>query len=281
VLLIDGLAFGVLPPDLLAALDRPLVALIHHPLDRESGLSAARRAALLASERAALAYARAVVATSPLTARLLAAEYAVPAAAITVAEPGTEPGEPAPGTGSPVQILAVGAVSARKGYDLLVAALAGLRALDWQAVIVGALDREPRAAADLRAALRETGLERRIALAGAVSDAELEVLYRRADLFVSPSRFEGYGMALAEAQARGLPLVASTGGAAAETVPDAAALKVPPGDVDALREALRRMVLDPSLRAACAREAWTAGQELPRWAGTAERVAAVLRSVRP
>jgi glycosyltransferase involved in cell wall biosynthesis len=88
-------------------------------------------------------------------------------------------------------------------------------------------------------------------------------------------------MVLAEALARGLPLVASTGGAAGETVPDAAALKVPPGDVLALREALRRAIADPALRRRLSDAAWAAGQALPRWTDTAATVARVLRDARP
>jgi hypothetical protein len=64
VLLIDGLACGVLPPPLLSRIACPIVALVHHPLGFEVGLSAQRRAALLASERAALAMIRRVITTS-------------------------------------------------------------------------------------------------------------------------------------------------------------------------------------------------------------------------
>src|SRR4029450_9024379 len=69
---IDGLAFGVLP-EASAALrtSHPLVALVHHPLALESGLSAADSARLRASERAALVCARHVVATSATVAGLL------------------------------------------------------------------------------------------------------------------------------------------------------------------------------------------------------------------
>ena len=86
-------------------------------------------------------------------------------------------------------------------------------------------------------------------------------------------------MALTEAMARGLPLVASKGGAAAETVPDGVGLKVPPGDVRALRDALRRMTTDPALRRVFAEKSWTAGQALPRWHDTAARVAEALKAV--
>jgi glycosyltransferase involved in cell wall biosynthesis len=243
-------------------------------------LPAERQAALIASETAALALARHVVVTSPLTERLLASDFGVAQERITVAEPGTEPAARARGTGDPVQILAVGAVSPRKGYDVLVAALTVLKDLPWQATIVGALDRNPDAVAALRHAIAGAGLADRIALAGAVAQAVLEDHYRRADLFVSASLYEGYGMGLAEAMARGLPLVASTGGAADETA-SAGALKVLPGDAAALADALRQAITSRDLRARLAGESWVAGQRLPRWPDTAARIAHALQQVFP
>jgi glycosyltransferase involved in cell wall biosynthesis len=279
VLLIDGLAYGAMPSDLIRRLHRPVVALVHHPLAYETGLSTERQLALLDSEIAALAEARWVIATSASTARDLAAEFDVPGNRITIAEPGTEPAPRASGTSAPVELLAVGAVSPRKGYDILVDALGDLRHLDWHLTIAGALGRAPDATNTLRSAIASAGLADRILLAGAVGDAELATLYDRADIFVSPSLFEGYGMGLAEAMARGLPLVASTGGAAAETVPETAGLKVPPADAVAFREALERMIADPVLRRTFADGAWAAGQALPRWRDAAARVADVLKEV--
>jgi glycosyltransferase involved in cell wall biosynthesis len=279
VLLIDGLAFGAMPEGLIAGLERRIVALVHHPLGLENGLPPTRQQALIRSETRALALARHVIVTSPLTGRLLQADFAVPAEKITVAEPGTDPAARSRGTGRPVQVLSVGTVSPRKGYDLLVEALRPLAALDWRATIAGATDRDPGATEALIGAVAAAGLADRIALVGAVDRDGVEALYATADLLVSPSLFEGYGMVLAEALARGLPLVASTGGAAAETVPDAAALKVAPGDIAGLTEALRRMIEGPDLRRRLADAAWIAGQALPRWSGTAARIAAVLRRV--
>jgi glycosyltransferase involved in cell wall biosynthesis len=279
VLLIDGLAYGAVPAARIDNVGRRIVALVHHPLSLESGLSERRKAELLALERAALAKADRVIATSAAMARLLKTHFDVPDRCMTVAEPGTERRRRAAGTGAPVALLAIGAVSPRKGYDVLVAALADLHDLDWRLTIAGALDRAEDCVAKLRAAIAASNLDGKITLAGQVDDGELEALYDKADVLVSPSLFEGYGMVLAEGMARGLALVASTGGAAAETVPDGAALKVQPGDVPGLREALRRVIADPAARQAYADRAWAASQTLPRWSDTAARVAATLKAV--
>jgi len=77
--------------------------------------------------------------------------------------------------------------------------------------------------------------------------------------------------------ARGLPIVCTTGGAAAETVPDAAALKVPPADKGALALAIGRVVGDAALRGRLADASWSAGQKLPRWEDTARIIAGVIR----
>jgi glycosyltransferase involved in cell wall biosynthesis len=277
VLLVDGLAYGAFTPDLVSAIDRPIVALVHHPLALETGLDPARREALAASERDALAHAHAVVASSPETGRILVADYGVPVAKVTIVEPGTDPAPRSHGTGDPVQLLGVGAVSPRKGFDVLIGALAGLADLPWRLTVAGSLDRDPTTVGVLAAAIERAGLGARVKLVGALGESELSDLYATADVLVSPSLFEGYGMALAEALARGLPLVASTGGAAAQTVPDGAGLKVPPGDVASLRNALARMIADAGLRRRCADASWAAGQSLPRWIDTARKIAAVLR----
>ncbi len=94
-----------------------------------------------------------------------------------------------------------------------------------------------------------------------------------------PSLFEGYGMVLTEALARGLPIVCTTGGAAAETAPDTAALKVPPGDVPALAAALRCVIDEGARRAHMAEAAWAAASTLPCWTETAAIVARICRKV--
>ena len=279
VLLIDGLAWGATPVEIAGALGAKIVALCHHPLGLESGLSQAQADALIANETMNLAFAAKVVVTSHSTRATLIAQFGVDPEKIVVAEPGTDPAPRAIGGGSEVlNILAVGSIVQRKGYDLLVEALAGLQDFDWRLRIVGALDRAPDCVQALRAQIAAAGLEERIILGGA-TDAELDALYHNADVFVSASHYEGYGMVLTEAMARGLPIIASTGGAAADTLPDGAGLKIPPNDAPALREALRRALSDSALRAQLAQAASAAALSLPTWNDAANIIAQTLRAV--
>ncbi len=279
--LLDGLALGALPDACLDRLRGPAVALVHHPLCLETGLPDAERDRLRRSERRALARCAHVIATSTSTAGLLEREFGVPPDRLTVAEPGTEPAARSPLAGKTPDLLAVGSVVRRKGYDVLLRALELLCDLPWTLTIAGALDRDPAAVAALREAIAAPWFAGRITLAGAVDIAQCERLFAAAGIFVSASWHEGYGMAVAEAMARGLPLVATTAGALCDTIPKAAALTCAPGDVDGLAAALRRMLTDAPLRLACARASWVAGQALPRWEQTAARIADVLDRVRP
>jgi glycosyltransferase involved in cell wall biosynthesis len=278
VLLIDGLAYGAMPETLIAGFGRPIVALCHHPLGLEAGLTPERAQALLRSEAAALARAAEVIVTSAETRAIVSTQLGFPAGRITVAEPGVDPAPRARGTGSPVRLLAVGSLVPRKGYGDLIAALAGLVDLEWTLGIAGADDRHPEEARRLRARLAAApALGARVELLGAVEEARLNHLYDRADVFVMTSRYEGYGMVLAEAMARGLAIVTSLSGAAAAQAPATAALKYPPGDVAALAAALRRVIESSGLRAEMARASWAFGQQLPRWDATAGTIASVLR----
>jgi glycosyltransferase involved in cell wall biosynthesis len=279
VLLIDGLAFGAMPAEAIVRIRQTIIALVHHPLGYEPGLSQERARQLVGLERNALTFAKAVLVTSPFTKRLLVNEFAVPERKITIAQPGTEPAERAHGTGEPLQLLSVGSVTPRKAFPTLVTALAPLAGLDWRLTIAGPLDRDPIAVAELKSAIARLGLEDRIALTGALNRQQIASAYAAADVFVLPSLFEGFGMVLTEAMARGLPIVCTTGGAAAETVPDAAAIKVPPGAVAPLTEALRQVIADRDLRRRLADASWEAAQHLPTWEQTARRIADLIRRV--
>ena len=274
--LIDGLAFGAFTPAVLTGLTLDIVALVHHPLARETGLAADAVAALTLSERAALTAARAVIATSPHTGDVLAADYGVAAHRLFVAPPGTAPRSRAMGTAHKPSLLTVATVTPRKGHDILVAALAQLGDLPWSSTIAGSLDRAPGTTTALRQQIARSGVADRIALTGELPAEALDLLYAGADIFVLPSRYEGYGMVFAEALSYGLPIVGCAAGAVSGTVPPEASLLVPTDDVNALAGALRELLSDDTKRACMADAAWAAGQRLPRWADTATIVARAL-----
>jgi glycosyltransferase involved in cell wall biosynthesis len=281
VALIDGLAYGALPEGAIRAIGAPVLALCHHPLGLEHGLEPARAEALLKSEAAALALAAHVIVTSAHTRDLLTANFSVAPSRVTVALPGTAPAARAAGSAGMTILLAVGSIIARKGFDILVEALAGLGGLDWRLRLVGGAHHAPRTADALARLIETRGLGARIDWLGEVSGETLDGVYDSSDIFVSSSLYEGYGMALAEALARGLPIVTTTGGACADTAPDGAALKVAPGDVLALREALRKMIEDADLRRRLGDASWRAGQQLPSWRDTARIIARAARAIAP
>lgn len=273
--LIDGLALGAMPDIAAAEAARlRLVALIHHPLAAETGLSPERAEALRRAETRALAAASGVIATSEATARALAA-YGVARERIAVVVPGTDPAPLARGSGGPgLGLLCVATIVPRKGHAVLIEALAGLADRDWRLTCVGSRDRSPATDAALARQIDALGLADRVTLVG--ERAALDGYYDRADAFVLPTFHEGYGMALAEALARGLPVVATSAGAVPDTVPPDAGLLVPPGDVDALRDALAGVLDDAALRARLAAGARRARAALPTWPQACERLARAL-----
>jgi glycosyltransferase involved in cell wall biosynthesis len=281
LVLVDGLAFGAMP-ELAAELATRLrlVALVHHPLGLETGLEPATASAWLARERAALRHALRVVVTSAVTRDTLVAELDVAPGAITVAVPGTDPAPLAAGSrDGPPSMLAVGSVILRKDFLTLVRSVARIADLPWRLRIVGSLQRDPAEAARLAALIEAAGLEARIRLAGELPADDLAAAYDAADLVVSSSRYEGFGMALAEALARGLPIVAAHGGAVGSWLPAEAVLLVEPGSAEALAAALRGVLGDRDRLDALRAGATRARDRLTRWPETARVVSAMLHEV--
>ncbi|MDX2101680.1 MAG: glycosyltransferase family 4 protein [Alphaproteobacteria bacterium] len=264
-LVIDGLAalaFAAEP-----ALARALV-LLHHPLHLETGLSAAAARSLRAAEQGVLSHAARVVVTSPAT-RPDAVALGVSPDRLTVALPGTDRLRGAKlRRRDTALLLTVATVTPRKDHLTLIRALQRLPGR-WRWLALGSDCRDPAYARAVRAAVRTSGVARRCRVAGEVAPAGLALAYRRAALFVLPSRHEGYGMAFAEALAAGLPVVAARAGAVPTTVPASASRLARPGDAKGLRRALtdalrhrRRLTI----------AAHHAGQALPDWSDTARTV---------
>ena len=278
LVVIDGLASGVLP-EAVAALSRhhPVIALVHHPLAFETGITPLQAEAFRDSETRALSLVRQVIVTGPSTARDLEQFFAVAAASIDVVRPGTARAALAQGSGSEtLHLVSVGSVTPRKGFDVLLAALQPLSALPWTLTIAGDLMRDDKAPEQLAWDIERFGFQQRVRTLGAVNDTELEALYQSADVFVLASFFEGYVMAYAEALARGLPVIGTMGGAIPDTVPQEAGVLVPPGDVQRLTQALRAVMQDKALRERLSQGAKRAAMQQPTWEQTVQRFAEVL-----
>lgn len=282
LVLVDGLAYGALP-DLAAAQTRRLrlVPLVHHLLAAETGLTVQERERLEDSERRALAAARHVIATSGFTAGSLV-DYGVTHERISVVPPGVILAPPAAGSqGTALQILCVATLIPRKGHDVLLNALAGVSDRAWELDLVGSEILNARHATQIRRLCSELGLDDRVRFHGAVQGERLEALYHRADLFVLASHYEGYGMVLTEAVARGLPVVATAGGAVPDTLPEGSGLLAPAGDVAGLRSCLARVLDDRALRQRMAAGAHEARDKLPTWSDAASQLLAALEHVEP
>nr|WP_298412841.1 glycosyltransferase family 4 protein [uncultured Halomonas sp.] len=266
---IDGLAMGGLPEVIARHAKRlELTALVHHPLADETDLEQAQRTRFILSETRALTAVDRIIATSVFTARRLA-DFNVEAERIAVIEPGVEQAPLAELDDSNISasqhLLCVATLIPRKGQDFLIDALARLSEYDWRCDLIGSPDRDPRFAEKVVHLIREHGLEDRIRLLGEQSEEALGQAYHNADLFVLPSLYEGYGMVISEALARGLPVITTTGGALAHTLPDTAGLSVPPRDTEALTQALKRWLDEPELRKQLRQGARQARETLTDW----------------
>ncbi|MFI5585596.1 glycosyltransferase [Amycolatopsis sp. NPDC051758] len=142
------------------------------------------------------------------------------------------------------RLVAVGPVVPRKGFDLVLAALARLP--DTELVIAG--HPEPAEAARLRALADRLTVGHRVSWPGRVSRADLPALLRSADVVVCAPRYEPFGLVPLEAMACGVPVVATAVGGLTDTVVDGVTgLLVRPNQPKELASRLRRLLEDPAL----------------------------------
>jgi glycosyltransferase involved in cell wall biosynthesis len=264
--IIDGLALPAFAglDDALAS--RSTVGLIHHPTSLETGFSDRDRAALRDIEKRLLPRLARIIATSETTAESLATAFGIDRESIRIVVPGTDDAPRSPGSPGPTcHILSIGTLVPRKGHDLLLRALARLFDLDWQLTIVGSAERDKVHAQSLAALAEELGIARQVHFVGEVIGGSLEALWQQADLFALATHWEGYGMAIAEALKRGVPVAVSDGGAAGKLVTATSGVVCPVGDWINLSKALRRLIFGVGLRHNMAEAAWQVGQTLPGW----------------
>jgi glycosyltransferase involved in cell wall biosynthesis len=287
LVLIDGLvACGV--PEIVVPHARRLrlAVLVHLPLADETGLDPDVAADLESREGETLRAVDAVITTSRWASRDVASRHGLDEQRVHTVIPGTDPAPLAHGSGSTPRLLCVAAVTPRKGQDVLAEALAKVDDLPWSCEFVGSLDRDPRFTEHLRGVLDRHGLSDRVRLAGALTGEPLEAAYGAADLFVLASHAETFGMVFTEALARGIPVLATAVGAVPDTVGLASdgsipGILVPPGDIDALADSLRRWLTTPPIHRDLTTSARDRRAGLQGWREASCRLTNVLDHLHP
>jgi len=280
IAIVDSLALGAMPDLIMRAASRlRVVALVHLPLAAACGLDRDTVARFEDGERRALRAAALVIVTGSATLPLVE-KHELARDRVLVVEPGTDRAPLARGSGGHrLELLSVATLNPGKGHEALLVALSAVPHREWRLTCAGSLTRHPQTADRVRTTIARLGLEDRVSLAGDLEGPALEACYDRSDVFVLATRQETYGMAVAEALAHGLPVVATHTGAIPELVGNGAGLLVPVGDTPALVDALSRVLGDASLRARLAEGARRMRDQLPTWEETCRRFAAALDSL--
>ena len=241
----------------------------------------------IAAETEVIARAGCVIASTQAEATQLIEHYSASPERLCVSPPGVDHAVFRPGDrgaaraalGVPVEgrlVLFVGRIQPLKGVDVVLAAFAlvAARLPDCRLLVIGGPSgpQGMEEMAFLRAGTAAAGLEDRVLLRDRLPHPSLAGAYRAADVVVVPSRSESFGLVAAEAQACGIPVVASAVGGLAYAVADGeSGLLVVGWDPPDYADALHRILTDPLLAERLARGA-VANAEQFSWQATADRL---------
>ncbi|MCU1557580.1 MAG: hypothetical protein JWN09_1575 [Microbacteriaceae bacterium] len=284
LMLIDGLIAVRESEALTAHSSRLRIVVLAHmvaSLPCEAIAEATQVAVSVDREREALRSAKRIIATSGWTRSEFISRDLAESHQVVVAPPGTDPAAMTVASRSGGRLLCVGVVAPHKGQDLLVRALARLTDIDdWTCTLIGSLDTAPGFVDELRETIRRTRLTTRATFTGVLAGSSMERAYSRADLVVVPSRNESFSMVVAEALARGIPVVAARVGGIPEAMSSSAAgIIVPPEDPWVLEVVLRQWWASQGRRTELKAAAVAARETLRPWAATIDVIASTLNEV--
>lgn len=174
---------------------------------------------------------------------------------------------------NPTEILTVCGIEPRKGVLEMVKALkeSGLEGVNL--TVAGELYDDSEYFRSVRKAVSDLGLNSRVRFTGKLDHLSLLQEFRRADVFMMLSYWEGYGMAIAEAMASGLPVISTTAGAITDLVDNGiTGLLVEPGDWKEASRYLSDLFRDDSLRRRLSRAAVEKASGFPSWESTTKSV---------
>jgi glycosyltransferase involved in cell wall biosynthesis len=244
------------------------VSLVHH-LRCSEDHPAILRTLYREVERLYLNSVDAVVANSQTTLASVNALLARPKPALVAFPAGDhlpKPSPAAPSDGGPLRVLFVGNLIPRKGLHTLLAGLALVEQSQWQLTVIGRQDVSPGYTKTIKMRIAALGAAPPVRLLGRVEDAELAGAYASHDLLAVPS-YEGYGIVYLEAMRGGLPVLASTAGAAHEIVTAGGdGFLVPPRDAAAIAAVVTRLAHDREYLAQMRAAARARYARQPTWA---------------
>ena len=171
----------------------------------------------------------------------------------------------------PLRLLFLGNLIKRKGLHTLVSALA-ISGPGWRLDVVG-LDADPSYASKVRALVSEKGLSNRITFRGALDDEVLAEVFRECHVLAVPSTYEGFGIVYMEGMGFGLPALATTSGAAIETIQHGHnGFLIAPGDIAGLSQHVTRLIQDRALLAEMGQAALNTYAAHPTWQQSTETI---------
>lgn len=282
------LGYGML---LWKTLGIPVVSTLHHPLSIDRAIWFEQPSDLIQKIRRVLYYPLVmqkivsnrldrIITVSYDSAREITKAFGIPPCKIRVVYNGLDSRQFAPQPGirkKPGSIIFVGnSEDRKKGLLYLLQALAVLPPEITLTVVDGGAPQ--RSFAPM--IVKTHGLEGRVHFTGKISPEDLVRLYCRSEIAAVPSLYEGFGFPAAEAMACELPVVATTAGALPEVVGrDGAGLLVPPRNASALAEALRSLLVNPSLRTTMGQAARRRILECFTWEKAARQMVEIYREV--
>jgi glycosyltransferase involved in cell wall biosynthesis len=167
----------------------------------------------------------------------------------------------------PLRLVFLANVIAGKGLDVVLAALKGLSAADYELDVIGSCDVEPGYARRMQTEAASAGLA--VRFRGPLDGQALTDALEHSQVLVLPSYYEGFGIALLEGMAHGLPALSTTAGAIPEIVSDGEdGFLISPGDSANLASYINKLVVDRRLLARMGIAAFHNYRSRPTWRQT-------------
>ncbi len=241
ILIFDGLVLEGLHKSINILDHFKIIALIHHPLYLEFNGKKSEEF----FKRAIKIYKKIdyFIVTSHTTKKLLSKTFKIKSSKISIVEPGIEKFKKYKKIpSSKVKLLTCGSIIERKKYDYLINEIKNIDNI--QLNIVGDVSRENKYANKIKNIINNNNLENKIILHGKISQVKLEKIYSNCDFYISTSKYEGFGMSLANAVLSKLPIISYKTSTIEKTIGKAGVLYFDSHNKDTLKKLINDNCFD-------------------------------------